>query len=173
LIADKTSEATMEHLNDGVAHMFRRLRKCNRGVAALEFALVATPLMVITFGFISISLAIYTMTAMQNAAQYAAFMVATGQAKSISTGPLSSSNTTATTTCSGSLPSTEAEYYACKGLPAWASFTVTTTENCATPSVSVNLSVKASAAGISDIFGIFSNNSLSSNAVAMKEGACP
>lgn len=151
----------------------KRLRDCNRGVAALEFALVVTPLMVVTFGFISVCLAIYTMTAMQNAAQYAAYMVATGQTKSISSGPLSTSNTTATTACSGSLASTQAEYYACQGLPSWASFTVTTTENCATPSVSVNLSVNATSAAVADIFGIFSGSSLSSNAVAMKQGACP
>jgi Flp pilus assembly protein TadG len=164
----------MKHSKSGIVPMLKRLQKCNRGVAALEFALVATPLMIVTFGFISISLAIYTMTAMQNAAQFAAYMVATGQTKSISTGPLSAINTTATTTCSGSLSTTQAEYYACQGLPSWASFTVTTTENCATPSVSVNLSVKADSAAITDVFGIFSGSSkLSSKAVVMKEGACP
>jgi Flp pilus assembly protein TadG len=164
----------MEHLKSGIVPMMKRLRKCNRGVAALEFALVATPLMLVTFGCISLCLAVYTMTAMQNSAQYAAYMVATGQTKSISTGVLSAANTTATTTCSGSLTTTQAEYYACQGLPSWASFTVTTTENCATPSVSVKLAVKADSAVITDVFGIFSgSSSLSSKAVVMKEGACP
>jgi Flp pilus assembly protein TadG len=163
----------MEQQSGLALHWLKRLRRCDRGVAALEFALVVTPLMVISFGFISVCLALYTMTAMQNAAQYAAYMVASGQTKAISSGALSSSNTTATTTCSGSLSSTEAEYYACQGLPTWATFTVTTTENCATPSVSVNLSVSATSAAVADIFGIFSSTNLTSSAVAMKQGACP
>jgi len=152
---------------------FGQLGRCRRGVAALEFALLVTPLMIITFGFISISLALYTMSLMQGAAQYAALVVATGQTTSLSTGPISTTNTTATTTCSGSLSSTQAEYYACQGLPGWATFTVTTTENCAIPSVSVSLSVKATAAALVDFFGIFPGGTLTSNAVVMKEGTCP
>jgi len=142
-------------------------------VAALEFAILATPLMLLIFGFISISSIFYTMSAMQNAAQYAASLVATGQITSLSTGPITTTNTTATVKCGSTLTATEAEYYACTDLPGWASFTVTTTENCATPSVAVSLSVDASAAAIVDMFQMFTGKTLVGNAVVMKEGQCP
>ena len=131
---------------------------------ALEFALVLPTLLLVAFGMISINLAIYTMSAMQSAAQYAALMGATGQAKSFHG---------MATQCSGSLSSTQVEYYACQGLPTWATFTVTATENCATPSVSVSLSVNAEAAAVSDIFKILSGTTLTSSAVEMKQGTCP
>ena len=147
--------------------------RCRRATAALEFAIVATPLMLMTFGFIAVSGIFYTWPAMQSSAQYAALMVATGQINSISTGAITTSNTTATTTCSGSLTSTEAEYYACTGLPNWVTFTVTTTENCATPSVAVSLSTNATAAAIADVFSIFTGKTLVASAVLMKQGQCP
>ena len=146
---------------------------CRRGVAAVEFAMIATPLMLLVFGFISVSTVFYTWSTMQNAAQYAAMLVSTGQIKSISSGALSSSNTSASTACSGTLTSSEAEYYACSNLPSWASFTVTTTENCAVPSVEVSLSVSATQAAIVDIFEFFTGITLTANATVMKEGSCP
>ncbi len=149
------------------------IARCRRGIAALEFAIVATPLMLMTFGVIAVGAVFYTLSAMQSATQYAALMVATGQIKSISTGAFTTSNTTATTTCSGSLTSTEAEYYACTGLPSWVTFTVTTTENCATPSVAVSLSASATTAAIADVFSIFTGKTLVANSVVMKQGQCP
>jgi Flp pilus assembly protein TadG len=156
-----------------IGRFLRDLGRCGRGIAAVEFAIVATPLMLITFGFIATSAVFYTWSAMQSGAQYAALLVATGQIKSLSTGAISASNTTATTTCGSSLTSTEAEYYACTGLPSWVTFTVTTTENCTTPSVTVSLSASATAAAIADVFSIFSGKTLVSNAVVMKQGQCP
>ena len=151
----------------------RDIFRCGRGTAAVEFAIVATPLILMTFGFIAVSAVFYTWSSMQNAAQYAALLVATGQIKNLSTGAITTSNSTATTTCSSSLPSTEAEYYACSGLPSWVTFTVTTTENCATPSVTVSLSASASAAAIADVFSIFTGTTLVSSAVVMKQNQCP
>lgn len=159
--------------NSATKRRFRAVGRCRRGVAAVEFAIVATPLMVLIFGFISFSAVFYTWSAMQNAAQYAALMVATGQIKNLSSGALSSSNTTATTHCSSSLTNTEAEYYACENLPSWATFTVTTTESCSTPSVEVSLSTSASTAAIADIFQFFTGKTLVSNVTVMKEGSCP
>ncbi len=130
-------------------------------------------MMLIIFSAIATCLALHTMSAMQGAAQYGALMVATGQAKNLTSGPISTTNTTATTKCSGTISSSDAEYYACQGLPSWATFTVTTTENCATPSVTVSLSVKASQAALTDIFAIFGTSNLTSSAVVMKEGTCP
>ena len=153
--------------------MFRGIGRCRRAAAAVEFALIATPLLILIFGFISLSAVFYTFSSMQNAAQYAAMLVSTGQIKSISTGALSSTNTTATTSCSGSLTTSEAEYYACANLPSWASYSVTTTENCATPSVEVSLSASASAAAIVDLFQFFTGMSLVANATEMKQQPCP
>lgn len=166
--------ACSPHARTGaIGRFLRDIGRCSRGIAALEFAIVATPLMLITFGFIAVSAVFYTWSAMQNGAQYAALLVATGQVKSLSTGAISAGNTTATTACGTSLTSTEAEYYACTGLPSWVTFTVTTTENCATPSVTVSLSASATAAAIADVFSIFTGKTLVSSAVVMKQGQCP
>jgi hypothetical protein len=130
--------------------------------------------MLLIFGMTSASLAIYTMTAMQNSAQYAALMVATSKVKNLSTGQITTTNTTATAQCSASIPNTDAEYYACQGLPPWATFTITTTETCGTtPSVAVSISVNASMAAVADVFHIFGNKTLTSNVFVMKEGTCP
>lgn len=79
-------------------HSLRSLRlflaplRCCRAVAALEFALVITPLMFIIFTGIAVCLAIFTMSSMQAGAQTAALMVATGGVKNLSLGPLSAAN---------------------------------------------------------------------------------
>jgi hypothetical protein len=116
---------------------------------------------------------LFTWSAMQNSAQYAALLVSTGQVKSLSTGAITTANETATTACSSSLTSTEAEYYACYGLPGWGSYTVTTTENCAVPSVQVSISASASSIAIGDVFALFSGETISAQSVVMKEGQCP
>src|SRR5580658_5381126 len=115
--------------------LIRAVGRCRRGVAAVEFAILAPTMMMLLFGFIALAAVFFTWSAMQSSAQYAALMVSTGQIKSLSTGAITTSNNTATTACSGSLTSTEAEYYACSALPGWGSFSVTTTEDCTVPSV--------------------------------------
>lgn len=151
----------------------RYLAKGQRATAAVEFALVLTPLMMLLFGFIATASVFFTMATMQSNAQYAGLMMATGQIKSLSTGAITSNNNTATTACSGSLTSTEVEYYACTGLPSWVPVTVTATENCAVPSVTITLSASASAAAIADVFQFFTGRSLSVSTVLMKEAQCP
>lgn len=179
---------TIEQLADAVPHrpcriprgrrranrrFARYLTSAQRATAALEFALVLTPLLMLLFGFIATASVFYTMAMMQNNAQYAGRMMATGGAKALSTGAITSGNNTATTACSGSLTSTEVEYYACTGLPSYVPVTVTATENCATPSVTVTLSASASAAAIADVFRFFTGRTLSVSTVQMKEGLCP
>ena len=154
-------------------HILRELARQRRGVAAVEFALVLTPLLMLLFGFIATASIFFTISTMQNNAQYAALMMATGQIKNMSTGPITSSNYTATTACSGSMTSTQVEYYACTGLPNWVPATVTVTENCASPNVSVSLSASGSAAALADVFQFFSSRTLSASAVLMKDGQCP
>jgi Flp pilus assembly protein TadG len=151
----------------------RYLARGQRATAALEFALVLTPLLMLLFGFIATASVFYTMATMQSNAQYAGLMMATGQIKAFSNGAITTSNTTATTTCSSSLASTVVEYYACTGLPSYVPVTVTVTETCATPSVTVTLSASAASAAIADVFRFFTGRTLSVSTVLMKEGQCP
>lgn len=144
-----------------------------RGAAALEFALVAGPLMTVMFGFLATNILFFTWAAMQDSAQMAARMMATGQVKSFTNGTITLANTTSTTTCSGAIGSTTVEYYACQGLPSWATFTVTATENCNVPSVSVSISVGAKSAALADIFSVFSGKTIVAQSILMKEGLCP
>ena len=154
-------------------HVLRELAHERRAVAAVEFALVLTPLLMLLFGFIATASIFFSMSTMQNNAQYAALMMATGQIKNLSTGPITTANNTATVACSSSLTSTEVEYYACTGLPSWVPATVTVTENCSTPNVSVTLSASGAAAALADLFQFFSSRTLSVSAVLMKDGQCP
>src|SRR4051812_47572367 len=133
-------------------------------MAALEFALVSAPLLLLLFGFIATNAMFYTWTMMQNNAQYAALMLATGQVTGFSTTGVS---------CSSSPAATQAEYYACSGLPSWASFTATSAQTCSVPSVSVTLSVNASNASQADVYSLFTGKTLTAQATTMKQGNCP
>lgn len=101
------------------------LRRCRRAAASVEFALTIVPLTLLLVGGIAASTVFQTLSTMQNNAQYAARMLSTGQVKRLSTGLISTATVTATTTCSPSLATNQAEYYACIGLPTYATFTVT------------------------------------------------
>lgn len=148
-------------------------RMGRRGSAAVEFAVIAAPLTTILFGFIATNVLFFTWAAMQDSAQMAARMVSTGQVKNFANGAITLANTTSTVTCSGSLTTTQAEYYACQGLPSWATFTVTATENCTVPSVTVSVSVDAKAAALADVYSLFTGKTLVAQSVLMKEGLCP
>lgn len=143
-----------------------------RGTGALEFALLAGPLMTVMFGFMATNVLFFTWSAMQDSAQYAARMMATGQVKTFSNGAITAANTTSTATC-GSVASGVVEHFACQGLPSWATFTVTATQNCAVPSVSVSVSVNAKAAALADIYSVFTGRTIVANSTMMKEGVCP
>jgi Flp pilus assembly protein TadG len=151
----------------------RGLAGCRRASVAVEFVLASVPLMILVFGFIATSSVYTTLSSMQSNAQYAARMMSTGQITQIATGALSTTNTSATISCSGSLRNTQVEYYACAGLPSWTTFTVTSTENCTTPSVTVSLSASGSTAAIADVEKIFTGKTLTAQTVLMKEGSCP
>lgn len=142
----------------------RWLGGCRRATAALEFALVCPPLLLMLYGFIATNAMFYTWSVMQNNVQYAAMMMATGQVTSFSTSGLS---------CGSSLTSTQVEYYACSGLPPWTTYTAKATETCAVPNVSVSLTTNASAAGLADIYLLFSGKTLTAQSTAMKQGNCP
>jgi Flp pilus assembly protein TadG len=143
----------------------RAFGRCSRGTAGLEFALVSVPLLTLLFGFIATNAIFLSLSMMQNNVQNAALMMATGQVTNFQSSAVG---------CGGSLTTTQAEYYACQGLPGWASFTATATENCtAPPSVTVRLSVSASSAGLADTYGIFSGKTLVAQATNLKQGTCP
>jgi len=149
------------------------LANCERGSVAVEFALASVPLMLMVFGFIATAAVFNTWSTMQSNTQYAARLMSTGQIASNNSGAITTSNTSVTTPCSSSMKSTQVEYYACTGLPTWTTFSVTTTENCTTPSVTVTLSTSASTAAIADVEKIFSGNTIVATTVMMKEGTCP
>jgi Flp pilus assembly protein TadG len=159
-------------------HRIRRrgrnnLAGCRRGSVAVEFAVASVPLMLMVFGFIATAAVFNTWSSMQSNTQYAARLMSTGQIAANNTGTITVANNSVTTPCSSSMKTTQVEYYACTGLPSWTSFTVTTTENCATPSVTVTLSTSATTAAIADIEKIFSGNTIVATTVMMKEGTCP
>jgi Flp pilus assembly protein TadG len=152
-------------------HGPRGLGACRRGAVALEFALASTPLLLIVFGFIALSSVFNTWSSMQSNAQYAARMVSTGTITASSAGTIN--NNTLSASCPNST-STQVEYYACTGLPAWTTYTVKTVENCTVPSVTVSLTANAHTMAIADIMNIFSSTSpIVASAVVMKEGTCP
>ncbi len=158
----------------------RSLGSCRRGSVALEFALASVPLMMLVFGFIATSAVFNTWSSMQSNAQYAARLmsmggpaVGAGIVKNNGNGAITAGNTTATISCGGSLNTAQVEYYACTGLPSWTTFTVTSTENCTVPSVTVTLSTSATTAAIADIEKFFTGKTITAQAVYMKEGQCP
>jgi Flp pilus assembly protein TadG len=138
--------------------------RCRRAAAAVEFALVSGPFLVMLFGFVSANSLFYTWSVMENNAQYAAMMMATGQVTSWSSSGAS---------CGSTLTSTQVEYYACGGLPGWTTYTAKATESCSVPNVSVTLTTSASTAGLADIYSLFSGITLTASATAMKQGSCP
>jgi Flp pilus assembly protein TadG len=157
-----------------VLRRWAALPGCRRGVAMVEFALVSIPLLTLVFGVISVNAIFYTMSVMQGNALYAAQLVAIGQVTSNNNGTITSGNASSSAVACSPLPATtKAEYYACNGLPSWATYTVSTTENCTTPSITVGITVGASAAAIADVLRIFSSTNVTTTAVAMKQGGCP
>ena len=149
------------------------LARCRRASASVEFALTVVPLTLLIFGGLAATMVFQTLSTMQNNAQYSARMLSTGQIKRLATGFITTSTAIATTTCSGSLTSTQAEYYACLGLPSYATFTVTTTQNCTVPSVSVTISVSAGSVARGDVSGSFVGKTMTARSELMKEGLCP
>lgn len=143
------------------------LVRSRRGVASLEFALAATPFLMMVFGFISANLIFISWSSMQNSAYNAAFLMATGQVTNFQSHAV---------TCSPSLSTSSAEYYACQNLPTWATFTATVTESCsssAPSTVTVQVSAGASATAGTDVFAFFSGKTVLANATMVKQGTCP
>lgn len=150
-----------------------RMWRCRRGNMALEFALVMPPFLLASFGFIAVSLVLQARSTMQSTAQMAARMMATGQVKNFATGPIAGATATATTVCSSSLASTTVEYHACAGLPTWASYSVTATQTCSVPSVTVTITASGfNATTIGDRAGLMASKVMSVTSVMMKEGTC-
>jgi Flp pilus assembly protein TadG len=137
-----------------------------RGVAAVEFALAATPFLMMIFGFISVNMLFIAWSSMQNSAYNAAFVMATGQVTSFQGRAVA---------CSTGPSSSTAEYYACQNLPSWGTFNVTATETCTPTPATVTVQVSAGAtvlAGV-DIFSFFSGKTVVTNATMLKQGTCP
>jgi Flp pilus assembly protein TadG len=151
----------------------RSLGSCRRGSVAVEFALACTPLLLIVFGFIATSWLFNTWATMQSNVQYAARMVSTRQVTNNTSGTIAANPSVSTTCGSKTWTTNQAEYYACTGLPTSTTFTVTTTETCSVPSVTISLSASAKGMAVIDIANIFSSGPIVAQAVFMKEGTCP
>jgi Flp pilus assembly protein TadG len=149
------------------------LAGCRRGSVAVEFAVASVPLMLLVFGFIAVAAVFNTWSSMQSNTQYAARMMSTSQIMANNSGTITTTNNTSSVACSSTLKSTQVEYYACLNLPTWTTFTVTTAENCTTPSVTVTLSTGANTAAIADVVQIFSGKTIVAQTTMMKEGNCP
>lgn len=153
--------------------VWRGLLVDRRGVAALEFAMLSAPMLMLLFGFISINLILYSWSSMQTAAQNAATVLSTGQISTFTSSAASPVN------CSPAPASTTVEYYGCQGLPNWTTFKVAVTQTCSAvagvPST-VLVSVSAanmSSAGLVDTYNIFSGKPLVATANMIKQGSCP
>jgi Flp pilus assembly protein TadG len=158
---------------------FQEFAGCRRGVAAVEFALIALPLLSIMFGMIAACAVFFASASMQGSAQYGARVMATGVVKNNNIGAITLTNTTAgPIQCSSSFTAAQVESYACSNLPKWATFRVTTAESCSTvpttiSTVTVTLTTSLSSAAVMDVFNFFASKTLTSTAVVMKEGQCP
>jgi Flp pilus assembly protein TadG len=147
------------------SRLLRGLGGCRRGTAAVEFVLVSGPLLLLLFGFVATNAMFYTWSIMQNNVQYAAMLLSTNTVSSFSASGV---------TCSSSLGTSQVEYYACSGLPNWATFSATVAETCgAIPTVQVTLSANASSAALADIYSLFTGKTLSAQSSTMKQGNCP
>lgn len=141
-------------------------------MAAIEVALVMPPFLLLCFGFVGVNAALYTRSAMQNAAQLAARMMATGQVTDFTSGAISGALASSTATCAAGMASGTAEAVACAGLPGWATYSVTATQDCAVPSVTVQISASSFTAAAGDRFDMLLGKTISARAVMMKEGVC-
>jgi len=162
----------VDRLHGGLVH-FRHLRRSRRATVAIEFALVMPPFLLLCFGFIAINAALFTRSAMQNTAQLAARVMATGQVKLFVNGAITAANSTSTTTCTNGMASTTVESFACAGLPTWATFSVTATQNCAVPSVTVRIQATNFSTTTTDREHVLLGKTLSAQSAMMKEGTCP
>jgi Flp pilus assembly protein TadG len=143
--------------------MPRGLVACRRGAAAVEFALASIPLVMMILGFVATNSVFLALSTMQGSTLNAAMLMSSGQITSFQSRAV---------TCSSSLGTTTAEYYACQGLPSWATFTVTASESCSSPAT-VTVSLSGTGSAIADTYGFFAGRNVSAQSVMMKQGTCP
>src|ERR1700689_1390806 len=86
--------------------MPRGLVACRRGAAAVEFALASIPLVMMILGFVATNSVFLALSTMQGSTLNAAMLMSSGQITSFQSRAV---------TCSSSLGTTTAEYYACQG----------------------------------------------------------
>jgi Flp pilus assembly protein TadG len=142
-----------------------RLGRCCRGGALIEFALVAPLLILILFGLIAFSTAIYAYTTMQSATEDAVRRMTTGSITSF---------TQSSVTCGtgAALTANTAENYACSKMPTWGTYSVTASQNCATLTDTVTMTANASTVALGDALGLLRGVVLTAQTTHMKEGSC-
>ena len=147
------------------------LWSARKAVAALELAMLAPVLMLLTFGFIATNVAMYTWAQMFNSAQYAALIWSTGSYTQTASG--TSGGTVACSSVTAASHSTQVEYYACSGLPSWGTYTAVTSENCSSTPQSVTVTLSGTATALADTYGFFNSKTITTQTVMMKQGSCP
>jgi Flp pilus assembly protein TadG len=148
-----------------------RFSRCCRGAALIEFAIVMSLLVLILFGVIAYSTAIFAYSAMQSGAEETARRMATGAVTAGSSSSIACKTGAA-------LTSGTPENYACGRMPSWGTYSVTATQNCSTaggnvPSDTLTISANASTVALGDALGLLKGKVLTVTSVQMKEGTCP
>ena len=150
----------------------RRFARCDRGVSAVEFALILPLLMLFLFSIIAFASTLYVQVNMENAAREAVRYMAVGEAPAAGA-EVSCSSVQATTTGT-------AENYACIYLVDWpVGFTVTARIDgvCVVGGVDdrdavVTVEVDADEVALADVFGFFDGRKLTAEVVMRPEAAC-
>ncbi len=144
----------------------RRFVRCDRGISAVEFALILPVLMLFLFSIITFASTLYVQVNMENAAREAVRRMAVAEAPAAGV-PVACDNVQATTVGT-------AEYYACIYLIEWpVSFLVDADILCPTlQEVVVTVTVPAEEVALADILGFFDGGTLTAEVVMRREEAC-
>ncbi len=141
----------LDPIKCGISSFLRR----SNGTSSVEFVLILPVLMLFLFGIIQFGSVLYLQSNMANAAREAAGSIPVGETAIATQRPPEAGS---------------AEYLALNYLTDWSlTFTVVATEPDAN-SVSVQVSVPASAAAFGDMFGIWGSSTLTATVTMRKEG---
>ena len=148
----------------------RRFARCDRGVSAVEFALILPLLMLFLFSIIAFGSTFYVHVNMENAAREAVRRMAVAEASGFGT-PVSCA------TAQADPAIYEAESYACDYLVNWpVSFEVTADMVGTCPGdrdVVVTVTVPAEEVALADVFGFFAGRTLTAEVFMRPEDVCP
>ena len=152
----------------------RRLARCRRGIAAVEFALVLGPFMLFLFGIIGFGLVTYAQSNMVSAARDAArHLSVADDLVTAADIQVTCGSAAYNTVVADAAPGTAAEQIACDNLAGWATLIdVRATECVVDRDVTVAISTDASDIFRVDIFGFFTSD-LEAEVTMRRQAECP